>query len=430
MADTFGPTQKGDRIDTLDIVRGFALLGILLMNIVIMGQPFAAYFNPAGIGEPTQAELATWTITQTFFEGSMRTLFSMLFGAGFIILLERIESRTEGLMGAKIYMRRLLLLLLFGLINTGLLAYGGDILLPYAIAGLFLLVFYKSRTRGLVVWAIILFMMTSFLNFGGSMKFAGAAARYDTIITAQSAGEELSDEQETFIEMYSDVRSDFAPTDEEIQDYYDMYEDGWWAVSGHQISQLAEMPIGFYVPFAILDPLAAMLLGMICLRVGLLQGQWPVWRIGVLTAIAFGIGLPVNYNEVQIIQSAANPIEGFFAAIPTYDLGRVTLALGWLGVILLLCKSPLFGLLKQSLGMIGRMALTNYLMASLLTSIWFIGFGHFGEYARNELYYVVAAVWAINLVFSVIWLRIFAMGPMEYLWRAGTYGTWPKLFKS
>lgn len=426
----FTPTARAERIDTLDIVRGFALFGILLMNIVAMGLPGQAYFNPAALGDPAPAEVTTWFITHGFFEGTMRTLFSMLFGAGFVLLLERIESRGLGLGGAKIYMRRMLLLMAFGLINIGLLAWGGDILFAYGLCGIFLMVFWQAKLRGLIVWAAILFACTTLMNIGGGVKMAELAPQYEAAMAAQAAGEPLSEEQDGVISSYNEMAAFFAADPEVIAESFAVYEQGWLAVSAHKLGDYFSTPLMFFIPFYLLDPLAAMLLGMIAFRIGLLQGRWGWKAVLALTLAAFAIGLPINLREVSIIQAGGYSPEAIFAAMATYDPGRVALALGWLGVFILLCKSPLFGLLKASVGAVGRMALTNYLGHSLMAAILFIGLGWFGELARNELYLVVAGMWAVNIVFSMAWLSVFAMGPVEWLWRAGSYGTWPRLLKA
>ena len=424
------PTVRAERIDTLDIVRGFALFGILLMNIVGMGLAQQAYFNPAATGDPTQSELTTWFITHTFFEGSMRTLFSMLFGAGFVLLLDRLDAKNLGLGGAKIYMRRMLFLMLFGLINMGLLAWYGDIVFAYGVCGIFLLVFYKSKLRGLIIWAAIFFAMTSLFNAGGGYKagkLADATAEAELVL---EAGEILTEEQESTIENFAEMSEFFTSDPDVVADGVAHYEDGWLAVGGHNLGEFFTMGVGMMIPSLLLDPLAAMLLGMIAFRIGLLRGEWGWKSVLALTAVALAIGIPVNLRETMIIQDGGFTVEAIFQSLATYDLGRVSLAFAWLGIFLLLAKTPLFGVLKATVGAVGRMALTNYLGHSLMAAIFFLGMGYFGQLGRDELYLVVAAMWAINIVVSVVWLSVFSMGPLEWLWRAGTYGTWPKLFKS
>ena len=430
MSQALTPTTGAERLDTLDIVRGFALFGILLMNIVVMGLPFQAYFNPAALGEPSPGEVQAWFVTHTFFEGSMRTLFSMLFGAGFVLLLDRIEARGLGLAGAKIYMRRMLLLMGLGLVDIVLLAWSGDILFAYGLSGVFLLVFWRSKMRGLLVWALIFFALTSAMNVGGGFKLASLSPDYEAAIEADAQGEPLTEEQEATIEAYREMTEFFAPESEAVEAEFELHEQGWFAVGGASFGEaFFKQPIGFFAMFGLFDPLAAMLLGMVAFRLGLLQGRWG-WRpVLALTGVAFAIGIPVNLRETLMIQEGGYTAQAIFNSLATYDIGRVSLAFGCLGVFLLLCKSPLLGLLKASVGAVGRMALTNYLAHSLMAAIFFIALGWYGELARDELYLVVAAMWAVNIVLSMAWLSVFAMGPVEWLWRAGTYGTWPRLMK-
>jgi uncharacterized protein len=424
------PTRRGERIDTLDIVRGFALFGILLMNIVAMGLPGQAYFNPAALGEPTAAETTTWFITHSFFEGTMRTLFSMLFGAGFVLLLDRLEARGLGMAGAKIYMRRMLLLMVFGVINIGVLAWYGDIVFAYGLCGVFLLVFWRSNLRGLMVWAAIFFAATTLMNTGGGFKMGQLTPPYEAAIAAQEAGETLSEAQEADIEAYDEMSAWFTSDPEVIAENFETYEDGWLAVGAANMGEYFGASLAYYAPFHLFDPLAAMLLGMIAFRIGLLQGGWGWKPVLALTVGALVIAVPVNLRETLMIQAGGYSPEAIFNSLATYDLGRVSMALAWLGVFLLLCKSPLVAGLKASVGAVGRMALTNYLAHSLMAAIVFIPMGWYGELARNELYLVVAGMWAVNIAFSMAWLSVFTMGPLEYLWRAGTYGSWPRLLKS
>lgn len=427
---TPAPIARGERIETLDVVRGFALFGILLMNIVVMGQPFGAYFNPAYAGPPSEADFNTWFITHTFFEGSMRTLFSMLFGAGFILLLERLETRAPGLSATKIYMRRLAYLMLFGLIDIVVFLWFGDILFAYAVAGIFLLLFWKAKLRGLIIWAVAIMAMTALFNLGGGEKFAVMQAEYDKAVAARTAGETLTEEQQTSLREFPEAIAFFQPNEEQNKEAIETAKGGWPAVAGHNFGKIFGTPIGFFATFNVLDPLAAMLLGMIAYRLGLLQGRWSLRATLALAVVGFGIGVPVNLMETQTIIASGFTIHGFFDAMRTYDLGRVSLALGWLGVFLLICKAPWLSWIRAGVGSVGRMALSNYLSHSIIAAIFFIGMGYFAELSRAELYLVVAAMWTFNIVFSLLWLSLFRMGPFEWLWRWGTYGRPPPLLKA
>ncbi|MBI1187193.1 MAG: DUF418 domain-containing protein [Alphaproteobacteria bacterium] len=430
-ADTSAPAPvaRAERIETLDVVRGFALFGILLMNIVVMGLPFGAYFNPAYAGLPSEADFTAWFITHTFFEGSMRTLFSMLFGAGFILLLERLEQRATGIAAAKIYMRRLAYLMLFGLIDIVVFLWFGDILLAYGVAGLFLLLFWKATLRGLIIWAVVIMAMTTMFNFGGGEKFAGMQQKYDAAVAARAAGGALTEEQQTTLREFPETISFFQPDEEENEKALETARGGWPSVAGNNFGEIFGTPIGFFATFNVLDPLAAMLLGMIAYRLGLLQGRWSLGATLGLFVVGFGIGVPINLMETQAIIASGYTIHGFFESMRTYDIGRVSLALGWLSVFLLICKAPWLSWIRFAVGSVGRMALSNYLSHSIIAAVFFIGLGYFGALGRAELYIVVAAMWAFNIVFSILWLSVFRMGPFEWLWRWGTYGRLPPLLK-
>ncbi|MES1198846.1 MAG: DUF418 domain-containing protein, partial [Pseudomonadota bacterium] len=405
------PTALGDRIETLDVVRGFALFGILLMNIVGMGFPFGAYFNPAALGPPSQADFTTWFITNTFFEGSMRTLFSMLFGAGFLLFLERQEARGAGIMGAKLYARRAGLLILLGLVNQLVFLWSGDILFTYGIAGMFLLLFWRSKIRGLLISALVLFAALAFFDVTSAMRFSGMEHAYDAAMAARNAHSTLTDEQRAAISNWESSVDFFAPTKAKIDEAISTERHGWAAVAADNYGSLFSTPLGLFTFISLFDSLAAMILGMIAFRLGLLQGKWSLGAVLALTIISFAVGIPVNLRETYLVINSGYTVHGFFTALYTYDLGRVSLAGGWLGVVLLICKAPWLKWLRFTVGSVGRMALSNYLAHSILAAIFFVGLGNFARLTRSELYLVALVFWAFNIVFSLAWLSIFRMGP-------------------
>jgi len=429
MTEAAAPVSASERVETLDVIRGFALLGILIMNIVGMGLPMAAYFNPAALGPPPESDLRTWFVVNTFFEGSMRTLFSMLFGAGFILLLDRFDARGLGMMGAKIYARRIMLLMLMGLIDIVVFLWSGDILLVYGVTALFLLPFWKSSLRGLILWAAFLLVIQTVFAVGGGVKFGEMEAPYREAIALRDAGQTLTDEQSGAIRTWEETTSFFQATPKNIADAMKRAEQGWPAVAGYNFGELFTMELGFFAMTGVMDALFAMLLGMIAYRLGLLHGRWRTQHVLMLAIVGFGLGIPLNWWETQAIVNSGYTIHGFFAMMSTYQIGRVLLAMGWISLVLLACKAPWMKWFRIAIGSVGRMALSNYLTHSIIAAVFFIGFGFYGDLTRTQLYYIVAAMWAFNIVFSLAWLSAFQMGPAEWLWRAGTYGSWPKLKK-
>ena len=163
MSETATPTGRTDRIEMLDVTRGIAVLGILLINIVGFGLP-DAYDDPTNWGGHTGANLFIWRITSLFFEGTMRGLFTLLFGAGALLFLRRHAARDSGLRPADLYFRRTSLLIVFGLINGYLLLWDGDILFYYGVVGLFLFVFRKLSPRTLILIAAMALTVPTIMN--------------------------------------------------------------------------------------------------------------------------------------------------------------------------------------------------------------------------------------------------------------------------
>ena len=156
---TNAPVVSAQRISSLDVIRGVALLGILLMNITNFGLPFA-YFDPHNAGGADGLNFLTWQITSLFFEGTMRGLFSILFGAGVILMTSRAEARDPSVAVADIYFRRNLWLIAFGLIHAWLMLFTGDILYIYGIVGLFLFTFRHVAPRKLILLGVFVLATT------------------------------------------------------------------------------------------------------------------------------------------------------------------------------------------------------------------------------------------------------------------------------
>ena len=142
-----------------------------------------------------------------------------------------------------------------------------------------------------------------------------------------------------------------------------------------------------------------------------------------MAAIGYAVGLSVNYRELKLILDSNFSFTGFSYAHVTYHLGRVFTAMGHVGLIMIFCKLPVLRWLKVSLAAVGKMALSNYLVDSIICMFIFkgFGFGLFGKLERYELYYVVLGIWSFQLIISPIWLSYFRFGPAEWLWRSLTY---------
>lgn len=422
---SLGPVQSGERIDSVDVLRGFALLGILLMNIIAFGLPAAAYFNPAVDGATKGADLWAYVINWLFFEGAMRAIFSMLFGAGVILLTSRAEARGGGIRVADVYYRRTLWLIVLGVIDAYLLLWWGDILYLYGLAGLVLFAFRNVRPR--VLFALGLACVAVFVvkHFQYNFELEDLRQTLQEVHTLRDVGEDLTPSQEAAVAQFQVLQSEYEPSAEQIGAEIDARQGGYL----ENLRFVTPLNVLFQSKFtylvAIWDVLAMMFIGMALLKWGVFDAKRS-WRFyGAVAIVGYGIGLPINaYEIVMAIDSGFAWEWTRLEYIVTYQFGRAGAAAGHIALVMMVCKSGLFGWMTGPLAAVGRMALTNYLSHSVICAIIFtgVGFALFGELHRYELYYVVAGIWIFQLVSSPLWLRYFRFGPVEWLWRSLTYG--------
>jgi uncharacterized protein len=413
------PIERGERITALDSLRGFALLGILLMNIVAMGMYGAAYDDPTVTGGATGANLWVWIAMHVLAEGKMRCLFSMVFGASVILLTSRLEARRDA---ADIYYRRTLWLLLFGVVHAYLL-WLGDILYPYAMCGLALYPFRKMGARGLLIIGAVLLVLNAGVYVGEGFKDRGMLKDGLAAVEASKQGKKLTDKQEEAKGAYEEWRKFNRPTADELKKDAEKWRGNALSVIEARAKSVSFFhSIPYYHPWN-WDVWCMMFIGMALLKLGVLGAERSLRFYAWMALIGYGIGLPVNsYTAWVIVRSNFDPVIHSFAN-STYDVGRLSIALGHLGLIMLLAKAGLFRWIISGLGAIGQMAFSNYLFQSVVTAFLFTGYGFalYGKLQRYQLYYVVAAIWIVQLIISPIWLRRFRFGPLEWGWRSLTY---------
>ncbi|MGQ0660517.1 DUF418 domain-containing protein [Sphingosinicella sp.] len=406
----------GDRIEALDFVRGVALCGILLMNITAFGLP-DAYTNPQNSGGATGANLLVWIVTEIGFEGTQRALFSMLFGASAILFMARLEAagRPDA---ADLYVRRNLWLIAFGMINAFLLAWYGDILYAYGIIALFVFPFRNMAARSLMTIGIATLLLGAAWSLWEAREALQQSAAYEAAVAARDAGEENYDN--AAISAWESARTEYVSTPESVARTTEAMRGGYvsafWYVLPYNVYW---QTWGLYRFF--FDVFGMMLIGMALFRLGVLTLHR---RTGVYVGMMLGgyaVGLTVNFLETSWIIGHQFSALSFAEANVSYDLGRLAMTVGHLGALLLFVRSGLLGWLRSAFAAVGRMAVTNYLMHSVICLTLFVLMGWYGQLERHQLYYVVFAIWAFQLVFSPLWLRVFRFGPLEWLWRWLTY---------
>lgn len=414
------PLQKADRIQSLDIMRGIVLCGILLMNINGFGLA-NAYSDPTVSGGADSWNLVTWVTTNLFFEGTMRALFSLLFGVGMFFLLDRLEQKGAGIEAANIYFRRMLWLLVFGLIHGYLLLWTGEILFGYAIMGLLVFSFRNMPPKKLIASAILLFAIGAFWSYCDYKKDLKYIANVAKAKEFTAEGKTLSKDLLEASQKWQ--KREWERSAEGIQFYNQNMRKGYTDVVAF-LAPINRFYDKFYTyRYDLWDVLSMMLLGIALFKLKILTAEKSYRFYLVMLILGYGIGLTVNYFEIYNIYISNFSYLSFSKTNITYDLGRVPVAMGHIGLIMILCKLPILKWLKFRIAAMGKMALSNYIMHSLICMIVFtgVGFGLFGKLQRYELLYVVVSIWIFQLIVSPIWLKYFHFGPMEWLWRTLSY---------
>ncbi len=419
------PTRKADRISAIDIIRGVALLGILLMNITGFGL-YRAYYDPTNSGGATGWDLTAWWTTNMFFEGTMRGLFSMLFGAGIVLFTSRTINGEQTLSVTDAYFRRILWLFLFGVIHAYLLLWYGEILYPYALIGLFAYSFRNWNPTKLVLGAIFLSVVLTALNVKDYVQTEQAFTQYTLAMQKKNTADSLSKTDKKAITDWEAIVAGkkvtpdgFSTAKKELsQGYFSIV---WYRATTVQILQTTIMYRQFFW-----DIFGMMLLGMAFLKNGIFKAQRSTrFYVGMVLA-GYAVGLTTNYWETSYIIGHQFDLRAFYFTDCTHELGRIPTTIGHIGLIMLFIKSGWLPFLQKSLAAVGQMAFTNYITQTLICVTIFMGFGFgmFGKLQRHELYYVVFSIWLFQLIISPVWLTYFRFGPLEWAWRSLTY--WEK----
>jgi uncharacterized protein len=414
------PVSAQHRISSLDTLRGFALLGILLMNIVSMGLYFWAYDNPTVTGGATGINLWVWAILHVVAEGKMRCLFCLVFGASTILLTSRLEGQKSA---ADIYYRRLLWLLAFGIVHAFLL-WEGDILYPYALCALILYPFRNLSARKLaVIGLLVMFLSAGFYIVDGYLT-RGMLEKGRKAVELSNQGKPLTDEQQADKFAFEKWQKELHPSAEKLAKWNAEWRGNPWRVIKARARDVWPWHSHAYYYWWNLDIWSMMFMGMALFKMRVLGAERNYRFYGLMVLLGYGIGIPLNsYSAAFVIRTNFDYVMQDWA-YSTYDLGRLTVALGHLGLIMLLCKSGWLRWLTNSLGAVGQMAFSNYIFQSLVTAFIFTGYGLalFGKLQRYQLYYVVLGIWIVQLMVSPIWLRHHRFGPLEWCWRSLTYG--------
>lgn len=399
--------MAGNRIASLDFIRGIAVMGILAANIIAFGQPFAAYMYPDAFLVPhSEAEEWMWIAQFVLIDGKMRGLFTLLFGAGLYLFMEKAWSRGEG---RALQARRLGWLLLFGL-GHFFLIWRGDILTFYALFGLVSLAAIR--------WAAKTQLVVGLLGYAAGMVLVGSFMLSPYVIAETEFGE-----QPAYSEMREQLAADKGRAlDHEMVEYRIISEGSYGDFVAHNVTDhKGDLPFNIFV-FGF-ETLPLMLIGMALYRFGLFSGVMNTGRMLRWGSAGIVIGSGVTLLVALWVRDAGFSYWSTLAAFMSLSaLPRLPVVLG-LAAVLAVVGARASGWLAERVSAAGRAAFTNYLGTSVLMLFVFHGWGGglFGALGRTELYLVMAASWLVMLAWSKPWLDRFRFGPLEWLWRCLTY---------
>jgi uncharacterized protein len=416
-------TEPRQRIFSVDVLRGFAVLGILLMNVGVLALPESGLGAPDSLPHNTGLNFAFWVANAAAVAGVFRALFSMLFGASVLLLTSRKAEDLGPEAVADVYYRRTLWLIAFGLVHAYLLLGWIDILFGYGIAGLFLFPFRRFRPRSLaVVGLLVLAVPLPFILRGIQLRHTARAA-VTRVAELRAVGDTATTADQRLAKLWEDELRASNPTPASHQIEIATRRSGYWTNFRDLARKNVEAESSGLYRGGFWDVAGMMFLGMALLKWGILTAERSRRFYWSMLILGFAGGLGVKLHELQVVLSNHFDPLALEIAQATYHLGRLLMALGYIGALMLICRWGAFRRLKQSLCAVGRMALTNYIAQTVICVLLFygVGFGLFGKLERWQLLYVVAGIWALQLVASPLWLARFRFGPLEWLWRSLTY---------
>jgi uncharacterized protein len=402
------PVSAAERIDTLDFIRGLAVMGILAANIVAFGQPFDAYMYPAAFkvdaGDPGGW---MWIVQFILIDGKMRGLFTLLFGAGMYLFMEKAWARGAT---RKLQAWRLAILMAFGMIHFFFI-WPGDILFYYALFGFIALPCLKWSVKTQLRVGLAGYML-------GVLLYAGLTMPWLIVDTAfgESSPEMLAQRKEMIAEIDQTLAHSDVPNNAIASGDYA-------TLVMHRLTEQWNEPLLNALLFGF-ETLPLMLIGAALYRMGFFSGAFDrakLLRWGWIGVIAGGL---VHLAIGLVVQAGGFTYYGTLAAFVAWSpLPRLWMVLGMAALLVAYAPSAT-GWLGERVRAAGRAAFTNYLGTSIVMMFVFHGWalGLFGQLNRPQLYIVVALASVLMLAWSKPWLDRYRYGPLEWLWRCLTYG--------
>jgi uncharacterized protein len=391
-------TLPNERILSLDLLRGFAVLGILIMNIQSMSMIGAAYINPTAYGNLIGLNKWIWILSDLFANSKFMSIFSMLFGAGIILFTDR--AIEKGRRAGPLHYRRNFWLFVFGMIHAYLIWYG-DILVTYSLCACLAFVFRKKKPKTLLISSILFFIVPIALT-----TWSGQTIKYWPE------------------ESYNQNMESWMPVQETIDAEITAMQGNWIEQMDKRVPGAIFMQTFLFFWQTFWRVMSMMLLGMALYKWGIITAKKSNVFYIKMAVIALVIGF--FFTGSGIIQNFRHNWSmefSMFAGSMYNYMGSVGSALGYIALVMLLAKSAKFLKFNHVISSVGKMAFTNYILMSILGTFIFYGhgLGLFGKVERTGQILFVFGIWVILLILSPLWLKKYQYGPLEWLWRVLTY---------
>jgi uncharacterized protein len=396
-APSLAPESK--RILAIDVLRGIAILGILPMNMQIFAMIDGAFLNPYAGQWTDKLNVAVWAVQHVLIGHKDLTIFCMLFGAGIVMIDAR--CRAKGQSAIALHYRRMAILLVIGLLHAYLI-WHGDILFTFAMCGFVVYLFRDLRPRLLVLLGVLAY-----------------AVPMGLLLVGQWALPRLPED------LAADVHTLFRPTADQIAQYNAAYSGSWLKQMPHRAGSALGLQTVLLVVAMGWVALGMMLVGIGLHKLRVFSGELSSRTYLLMLGAGVLIGWPlILFGLYQNFTTGWTPERSFFGGRIYSECAFPIMAVGWIGLVMLVCKYGKLKWLTQPISAVGRMALTNYLMHSVICSLIFYGhgLGMVGRIDRVGQLGIAVAIWIAQLIYSPLWLRRYRFGPVEWLWRTLTYG--------
>jgi len=384
------------RIASLDVLRGVAVLAIAVANVPSFATVYAARANPSAYGRLDGVDFWAWLVSYVLVDGRFTAIFGVTFGAGIVILAERYER--AGLPVARIHYRRMAGLLVLGLLHAYLLWYG-DFLVCLALCGAVAFPYRDVAPGKLLVIGMLIMSLATLMSVEAGWTLPSWSAEQD-----------------------ERIRHLWAPPAEVLDREIEAYRGGWWAQLTQRVpAALARETIGFATS-SFWQMTGLMLIGMALFRFGILSATWSTEFYAMIALGGFGLGIPLVLYGVRAKFASAWDLRRALLIDGTVNYwGGILVGAAWVAAVMLAYR---LGAHLRPLASVGRLALSNYLLQSVLFTTVFYGhgLGLFASVERAGQVLVALCVLALEAIASVSWMRYFAVGPVEWLWRSVTLG--------